>query len=314
MASNDLTVRPIAGPEELDLFCRLPYVLDDELADDLAAGRRRPEWMWVALRGDRVVARAAWWGQRDSDTPQLLDVFDIDDDAEYPARLEVGTQLVTTALPQVSPPRARPPEYIRFVPPDWRDSPATRRVVEERMAALENTGAHLFVERLRWEWREGTPIPEPTGRLVFRPVRDTDEFLRLMTLVLHGTLDAHSRDDLSRMPADRAATAHYERELAKYTSPREWWRIATMPDGDPVGFVTPARNDYNAIIGYLGVLPAHRGNGYIDEILAEGTRILAAENVPRIRASTDVGNTPMAMAFHRAGYVDFERAITMTWG
>ncbi len=80
-----------------------------------------------------------------------------------------------------------------------------------------------------------------------------------------------------------------------------------------MGVVTPARNDYNPIIGYLGVLPAHRGTGYIDDILAEGTRILIAQDVPRIRAATDLGNTPMANAFQRVGYVNFERTINMTW-
>ena len=89
--------------------------------------------------------------------------------------------------------------------------------------------------------------------------------------------------------------------------PQEWWRIALRPDGDPVGFVIPARNSYQPIIGYIGVLPAHRGNGYIDDLLAEGTRILAAHDVPRIRAATDLGNVPMARAFQRAGYVNFER-------
>jgi hypothetical protein len=70
----------------------------------------------------------------------------------------------------------------------------------------------------------------------------------LMTLVMDGTLDAH-----------RTRTA---------------------------GMTSPARNDYNAIIGYLAVLPAHRGNGYIDEILAEGTRILSAQDVPSNARST----------------------------
>ena len=32
----------------------------------------------------------------------------------------------------------------------------------------------------------------------------------------------------------------------------------------------------------------------------------------RIRAATDVGNTPMAAAFARAGYATFERQIDMT--
>lgn len=311
MEQNDLIMRPIAGREELNLFSRLPYVLNEELADDLAAGRRRPEWMWVALRGDRLLARVAWWGQAGADTPFLLDIFDIDDSSVD--RVDIGVRLLRTAMAEVVPVGTRPPEYGRCVPPDWRDGEVARRVVEERMVALERTGARLLVERLRFEWRAGAPIPEPSGRLVFRPVRDTEEILAMMTLVLDGTLDAHGRDDLTRMSAREAAVRHYEGELAQYRSPRDWWRIATLPDGDPVGFVTPARNDYNPVIGYLAVLPEHRGNGYIDEILAEGTRVLVAQEVPRIRAATDLGNTPMANAFRRAGYVNFERAINMTW-
>ena len=76
MKTNDLTMRPITGREELDLFCQLPYVLNERLADDLALSRRRPEWMWVAMRGDRLLARAAWWSRPDADTPQILDIVD----------------------------------------------------------------------------------------------------------------------------------------------------------------------------------------------------------------------------------------------
>ena len=174
-------------------------------------------------------------------------------------------------------------------------------------------GARPLVERLRLEWRPGTPIAAPSGRLLFRQTHGRDEMVALMTRVLDGTLDAHSRDDLTHMAPADAAAAHFDREMAEYRSPQAWWRVATLPDGEPVGFVTPARNDYNPIMGYIAVLPEHRGNGYIDDLLAEGTRILAAEGVPRIRASTDVGNVPMAAAFARAGYVIFERSINWTW-
>lgn len=313
MERTDLTMRPIAGREELGLFCRLPYALNEELAGDLAAGRRRPEWMWVALRGNSLLARVGWWGRTGDDTPFLLDIFDIDDSSADRGCADIGVRLLRTALTEVVPAGTPPPEYLRNVPPDWREDGVSRRVVEDRMAALERAGARLLVERLRFEWRRGMPVPGPQGRLVFRPVRDTGEILALMTLVLDGTLDAHSRDDLTRMSARQAAVRHYEGELARYRSPRAWWRIATLPDGEPVGFVTPARNDYNPIIGYLAVLPEHRGNGYIAEILAEGTRILSAQDVTRIRAATDLGNTPMANAFQRAGYVNFERKINMTW-
>lgn len=40
LTMNDVTICPLAGPEELDLFGGLTYVLDDELAD----------WMWTTTR------------------------------------------------------------------------------------------------------------------------------------------------------------------------------------------------------------------------------------------------------------------------
>lgn len=302
---HDLTLRPITGPDELDLFNSFPYTLNDEIAKDLAEGRRRPQWLWLALRGDRVVARAAWWARPGAEHPQLMDVFDLDDDAGDDA-----VRLVSAALPTLG---TEPPDYLRYVPGDWRDQPAVRHGIERRMGALESLGARLFVERLRLEWRPGTPVPEPTGRLTFRPVREPAELIELMTLVLEGTLDAYSRADLTRMSAREAAEEQYRDELVGYASPHEWWRVATLPDGEPVGFVIPAHNGYNPIIAYLGVVPAHRGRGYIDEVLAAGTRLLADEGVPRIRASTDVTNVPMARAFARAGYVNFQRQLDMVW-
>jgi len=151
------------------------------------------------------------------------------------------------------------------------------------------------------------------GRLKFRPAGDREELLGLMAQVLDGTLDAYSRADLARMTAAEAAAEQYESEFMTFTTPREWWKIATLPDGEPVGFVIPARNAYNPIIAYIGVVPKHRGRGYIGEVPAQGVRTLAAQGVPRIKASTDLGNVLMARAFERAGFVNFERQIDMTW-
>jgi RimJ/RimL family protein N-acetyltransferase len=310
---DNLTIRPITGREELDLFRRLPYLLNDELDGDLKEGRRRPEWMWLALLDDRPLARLAWWSRPTNAVPDLMDILDVDDSLPASDRVEIGVRLLRTALSATLPEGTTPPEYGRYIPPDWRDHADARAVVEDRMAIAERTGAQLFVERLRLEWRPGTAIPEPSGRLEFRPPHDRAELLALMTEVLQGTLDAHSRHDLTRMSAEAAAVRHYEDELARYSSPRDWWRVALLPDGQPVGFVLPAHNGYNPIIAYLAVLPRQRGNGYIDDILAEGTRILAGQDVPRIRASTDLGNVPMARAFERCGYVNFGREINMTW-
>jgi RimJ/RimL family protein N-acetyltransferase len=155
-------------------------------------------------------------------------------------------------------------------------------------------------------------VPPPNGRLGFQPA-DRAELIDVMVHVLDATLDAHSRRDLTRQSAEQVAAEQYDGEFQTYDCPRDWWRIGRRPDGVPVGFVIPARNSYNSIIAYIGVLPEHRGRGYIDDLLAEGTRILAATDAPRIRTATDVGNVPMARAFARAGYDTFERQISMTW-
>jgi hypothetical protein len=146
---HGLTLRPITGPDELDLFNSLPYSLNEEVGGDLAAGRRRPEWLWLALRGDRLAARAGWRSQAGDLHPLLMDIFDIDGGTDD------GVQLLKTALPAVVPAGATPPEYGRFLPADWRGDQRTRQAVHDRMRALERAGARLFVERLRLEWRPG---------------------------------------------------------------------------------------------------------------------------------------------------------------
>jgi hypothetical protein len=142
---SDLAIRPLAGVEELGLFCKLSYTLDEELADDLAGGRRRPEWMWVALRGDRLVARAAFWGQRDNVSPFLLDFLDVADDAD---RVEVGAQLLRVALGAVFPdgsPVGVPPlhptglERARRLTPRRRRPNGDRR--SDRSAALRRAAS-----------------------------------------------------------------------------------------------------------------------------------------------------------------------------
>ncbi|HEV3287391.1 MAG TPA: GNAT family N-acetyltransferase [Streptosporangiaceae bacterium] len=310
---SELIIRPIRGQDELGLFCQFSYVQNGELAADLAAGHRRPGWLWLALRGDHLLGRAGWWARSGQPVPDLLDVFDLDDGPGHPGRVDTGARLLRAAAADIMPPGRLWPEYLRIVPPDWQEQQESRQAVADRMAAVAQAGGRFLVERLRLEWLPGTPIADRTGRLEFGPASDVGELIGLMTAVLDGSLDAHSRHDLAQMPPVQVATRHYWDELARYQSPREWWRVARLPGGEPVGFVIPAHNGYQPVIAYLGVLPGHRGRGYIDEILAEGTRILAGEGAGRIQANTDLGNVPMAKAFRRAGWADTGHVINMIW-
>jgi ribosomal protein S18 acetylase RimI-like enzyme len=84
-----------------------------------------------------------------------------------------------------------------------------------------------------------------------------------------------------------------------------WYRLAYAPDGGLVCLVMPARNLTSAVINFIGVVPEHRGRGYVDDLLAEGTAALHAAGAGYVRADTDTRNLPMAAAFGRAGYAEF---------
>ena len=94
-------------------------------------------------------------------------------------------------------------------------------------------------------------------------------------------------------------------------APRDWWRLAVAADGDVAGVVMPSRNYEVAVIGYVGVTPAHRGHGHAAALVRWATAFLAAEGAERIVADTDTGNTPMAAAFARAGYAVTAQRVVM---
>jgi ribosomal protein S18 acetylase RimI-like enzyme len=64
----------------------------------------------------------------------------------------------------------------------------------------------------------------------------------------------------------------------------------------------PTRNNSTATIGYLGVLPEHRGQHYSDDLVTEALHVVTAAGETEVTDNTDVGNTPMAASFARVGY------------
>ena len=275
-----------------------------------AEGHYRPEWTWVAEREGRVVARAAWYGAPDDDHPIALDWFDV---APGPDRVAVGALLLEIAHRRVRGADGALAEYHLFLPPDWRDRPDVRAAADDRMAAASDAGLRPFVERLRFEWLAASGVPAGSGRLSFAPIepdRD-DELLDLLARINEGTLDAFTRRDLARSGPEAAAREQLD-GMDWMPAPRGWWRLASLPGGELVGLVMPSRNYQSPVIGYLGVVPEHRGRGYVGDLLAEGTAVLVAEGADRIVADTDTGNQPMAAAFERAGYRVIGRRIVMT--
>lgn len=101
---------------------------------------------------------------------------------------------------------------------------------------------------------------------------------------------------------------------------RSWWRTVTTHDGTVIGIAIPSATPTNPNVGYVAVLPEHRGNGYVDTILSFITRFHAENGAQRTTATTDLANPPMAAAFHHGGYqctearIDLEPSTTTTAG
>ncbi|SDL80346.1 Acetyltransferase (GNAT) family protein [Nonomuraea maritima] len=280
------------------------WISADRYLAELAEGMYRPEWTWIAEYGGQVVGRALWWGPTSSAHPVALDCLDVD--PAVSDRTAVAAGLISAALAGFP----APVQYAIKVAGGWRDDPVTSQAVEWRRAAAHAAGLTKEVERLQYEWTPADGVPSPAGRLTFAEASDA-EFLAVFRRIAVGSLDAQTRANL----ADNGPDATARDEMAFYLDApgkREWWRLAHTPEGEVAGLAIPSATPYNVNVGYLGVVPEFRGRGYVDEVLAEITRIHAANGEPRVTATTDLGNAPMAAAFGRAGYRNTEIRINLS--
>jgi RimJ/RimL family protein N-acetyltransferase len=289
---TDLVIRPLVAGEEhvFERFGAGPEiglpVSGRTYRETVAKRHFRPEWTWVALDGDRVVARAAWWGGPEDDEPCALDVLDFTDPAAGIALLRASPLSY---------------EYGMYMRPGWRDDPDVAAAVQARSDVAAAVGMRPLVERFHYRWTPGCGLPERPARLDYRPEPDDAAIHAALTRINHGTLDAHARRAIVEHGAEAAATEDLD-ILRWFPSPREWWRLAYTPGGDLVGLTVPARNYAAPCVGIIGVVPEHRGHGYAYDLLVECTHILVEQGAEAIVAATDQGNFPMAAAFAKAGY------------
>jgi len=282
----------------------------------ISTGEHRPEWTWIAEESARgpVLAVAAWWGQPGESLPVSLDSLFAAESLSSADRVSVAAGLITAAqeaFAKAGAPEA--PAYHVFLPAGWRDQPSVAAAFGWRERAARQAGLTATLERLSYEWTPRDGLPAPRNRLVFRAEPDDEVFALLFERTLQGTLDATSRQEAAKMGAEAQARQDMAFYRDKMPGERSWWRIAETPGGEVAGFGIPSRNTEFPVVGYLGVLPGHRGHGYAEDILAEITRILAAEAAAQvIRADTDLANRPMAAAFERVGYRNTESHLVLS--
>jgi len=290
--------------------------------DGLARHQYRPEWTWIAEDASRVLARAIWWGFATAAYPLALDCVDAGGSTtggsttggsttggsstggSTTGRTALAAELIAAGQQALRRPDSPATAgYEINLPSGWRSDPAVVAAFAWRRDAAARAGLTDELERIRFEWTPDAGLPRPTGRLVYRPEPDNDRFAEVFRQIAVGSLDVTTRREVALLGAPRQAREDMEMYLAM-PGDRDWWRLAyTAADGQLAGMILPNHSaDGGAVVGYLGVVPGLRGHGYIRDLVAETTRFHAGRGEPRIAATTDTTNRPMAAAFERAGY------------
>jgi RimJ/RimL family protein N-acetyltransferase len=273
------------------LFDEFPEPARSQLRSAHDEGRTRPEWCFAEGQ-----ARLAFWAPFPGSEPAIVWQFEPGPEPHAAAGL-LRRSLETMGLSKIIHDIALQPGL----------TPDVDRAVEHE--ALVEAGFAMEVERLLLEWAAGTDIPEESGRLTYRAARRMDpaEVIDILVRISEGSLDYDTRIEVATSGAEKEARWMYDDLMNRKAKPN-WFVIGYLGDS-PVGLVAP--DDYS--IAYIGVVPEHRGRGYVNDLLAKGTRTLAEAGLQRVVATTDVANVPTANAFLRAGYSETGRLYRYYW-
>lgn len=273
-----------------------------DLAGDLSEawedGSGRPEWSFVLNDGETPIGRVAFVVDPTCPPeylgdlpPDELHVFDL----WLPDDTGLATGLVVEALTRIV---DSVPDRLQV-----RTNRDLHAQVDQRLELAESLELDLFQEKEGFLWSDdGSDLKVP-GRLVFRSIDDVGSrhYRDVFAGVPRETLDRNDRWYRRRMSESDWASV-----MMTYSNDDDapMWLEGRLPDGRPIGIV--AVSDFNrphtATITYVGVLPPHRGNGYIDDLIAAGTASAGQLGFTSILSDVDVENHPMMAAMERSGH------------
>lgn len=270
------------------------------------------DWLFILEESHQMIGTIAYWTLPSLGTPTDFILLELPWERED--ALTLGAPFVQHAVRHMQVLGARPKiSHVIDLPPgrpQWQFFP------EQRAALLHQLGFVLQRETLRWECQVGESARTASTRLTFRPLEEVGEaaFREAIERGSAGTLDRFVRQEREQAgPAQHAQELFEDIQRLGYAS--GWWQLAYNQLGELIGFVMPSANN---TVGYIGVLPGHRGHGYSGDLLARLTATFAGAGVSTILADTDVFNDPMACAFRRAGWSQFGRrqeyALDLTAG
>lgn len=177
--------------------------------------------------------------------------------------------------------------------------------LDERLALATSLGFVLWQEKEGfWFTDRGQPLPAPEGVAV-RTLADVgrDAYASVVTACTAGTLDRVDADAVASMGARGWADALIG-DCYDDADAASWFVISHPAGGEHLGFVAVGAFDEEATgtVLHIGVVPGHRGHGYVDQLLRLANLACRARGWKGMLSDVDVTNAPMMAAMERAGH------------
>ncbi len=269
------------------------------VADFWASGESRPAWCFVAEDG------ADWLGgvfyRKRGDGVSFYDL-QINADQDY---LAIGSRLLRDSLRQM---------YEQGVARFVRNFQTGENHVEKWRSLLDHLQIPLEQEKALFTWDADQPMPIVQQRLTYRSLAVVGEaaFVDALRRVTDATLDRGDQADRTKEGPQSHAQEYFDLLKHAFHSQPDWWALAYTTEDRLVGLHMPVLFDAGSdegTIGYIGVVPEQRGQGYIHDVLARCTETLLNTGISSIVTDTDRLNVPMINAFRRGGY----QAVGTVW-
>jgi len=270
-------------------------------------GLRRPEWVWAARRGERVVGTVAAAAPGRDDVPRMID--HVSDPGVTATECADFTALATRASDDFVPIGC---EMVSiFSPPDVAfEAP----VIAPLTAAFRSCGWEPQQAMRHYETEVRPGLGDGIGgelRLEQVARADDRHLVRVYPQVFAESLDEAHREARQRLGFEAAWRNELDRLLAD--DPVECIRLAFDAAGHCVGMVSGrVMGGGVAYVLFVGVAQPFRGRGYGRQLLAAMTRELVQQGATKLIGDTDYSNAPMAKAFADVGWVQIESRLDMS--
>lgn len=215
-----------------------------------------------------------------------------------------GHRLLSHAFEAIEPGQAR---YITY-----RINPEFRSHTTERIAVAESVGMYLFQEKEGFHWFGEPEKPATTGRLTYKSITETGRDLYANTISRAGNATLDRNDHWYRTMCGADNWGEVFVSMCEDTE-ADSWVMGYDQNGEVVGFVavseipphSPTKWDTHpcGTIVFVGVVPEHRGHGYVDELVLTAQQIADRRGFMGLVDTVDIENQPMTSAMVRNGYL-----------